>query len=108
MDIKSDYGPKSYLSTDISTEGLKTFLRQEGEAAIQYVEDLAMNEGLDIKKWIVQGHPAEEIMKLAEEQSVDLIVMGTLGRSGIEKFLLGSIADKVIRSSKIPVLTVRK
>jgi nucleotide-binding universal stress UspA family protein len=54
------------------------------------VEDLAKNEGLDIKKWIVQGHPAEEIMKLAQEQSVDLIVMGTLGRSGIEKFLLGS------------------
>lgn len=108
MDIKSDYGPKSYLSTDISTKGLETFLRQEGEAAIQYVEDLAKNEGLDIKKWIVQGHPAEEIMKLAEEQSVDLIVMGTLGRSGIEKFLLGSVADKVIRNSNIPVLTVRK
>jgi nucleotide-binding universal stress UspA family protein len=56
----------------------------------------------------MQGHPAEQIMKLAEEQSVDLIVMGTLGRSGIEKFLLGSVADKVIRNSRIPVLTVRK
>ncbi|VVB92477.1 Universal stress protein [uncultured archaeon] len=106
MDIKSDFGPKSYISPDVS--GLMAFLRHEGETAIQYVEDIAKNEGLDIKKWIVQGHPAEEIMKLAEEQSVDLIVMGTLGRSGIEKFLLGSVADKVIRSSKIPVLIVRK
>ena len=46
--------------------------------------------------------------EVAEEQSFDLIVMGTLGRSGIEKFLLGSVADKVIRGSRIPVLTVRK
>ncbi len=108
MDIKTDYGPKSYLSTDISMEGLRNFLRQEGNEATEYVEALAGKEDLKTRKWIVEGHPAEEIMKLAEEQSVDLIVMGTLGRSGIEKFLLGSVADKVIRNSSIPVLTVRK
>lgn len=107
MDIKTDYGPKSYLSTDITTEGIKSYLGHEGDTAIKYVEDLAKEEGMDIEKWILEGHPAEEIIKLAEEQSVDLIVMGTLGRSGIEKFLLGSVADKVIRSSRIPVLTVR-
>ncbi len=108
MDIKTDYGPKSYLSTDISTEGLERILRQEGDAAIKYVEDMAKKEDLSVEKWIIKGHPAQEIMKLAEEQSVDLIVMGTLGRSGIEKFLLGSVAEKVIRNSNIPVLTVRK
>ncbi|TAN46860.1 MAG: universal stress protein, partial [Candidatus Methanoperedens sp.] len=63
---------------------------------------------LSVEKWIVKGHPAEEILKLADEQSVDMIVMGTLGRSGIEKFVLGSVADKVIRNSRIPVLTVRR
>jgi nucleotide-binding universal stress UspA family protein len=107
MDIKTDYGPKSYLSTDLSAEGLRNFLRHEGDEAVKYVEDLATKEGLDVKKWIVEGHPAEEILKLANEQSFDMIVMGTLGRSGIEKFLLGSVADKVIRHSRIPVLTVR-
>ncbi len=81
--------------------------RKGGETAIKYIEEKAKREGVDIKKWIVQGHPAEKILKLAEEQSIDLIVMGTLGRSGIEKFLLGSVADKVIRNSRIPVLTVR-
>ncbi len=75
---------------------------------LKYVEDLAAKEGLDVKKWVVEGHPAEGILKLANEQSVDLIVMSTLGRSGIEKFLLGSVADKVIRHSRIPVLVVRK
>jgi len=108
MDIKTDYGPKSYLSTDLSTEGLENFLKQEGDAAIKYVEDMAKNEGLGIEKWMRRGNPADEILKLAQEQSIDLIVMGTLGRSGIEKFLLGSVADKVIRNSRIPVLVARK
>ncbi len=116
MDIKADCARELY--TDRFTGGLKRVLkkdslctelyRKEGETAIKYIEDMAKREGLDIKKWIVKGHPAEEILKLAEEQSIDLIVMGTLGRSGIEKFLLGSMADKVLRNSGIPVLTVRK
>lgn len=115
MDINADYTRSLY--TDRSAGGLKRTLRKEGicidmfrkegETAIKYIEDSAKKEGLDIKKWITKGHPAEEILKLAQVKSVDLIVMGTLGRSGIEKFLLGSVADKVVRNSKIPVLTVR-
>ena len=108
MDIKIDYGPKSYLSTDLSTESLENFLRHEGEEATKHIEEQAAQEGLSVKKWIVKGHPAEEILKLADEQSVDMIVMGTLGKSGIEKFVLGSVADKVIRNSRIPVMTVRR
>ena len=108
MDIIIDYGPKSYLSTDISTEGLENFLRNEGEEATKYIEEQAGEEGLSVEKWILKGHPAEEILKFADEQSVDMIVMGTLGRSGIEKFVLGSVADKVIRNSRIPVVTVRR
>ncbi len=108
LDIKTNYNSKSYLSTDVSIEGLRRILRQEGDEAIRYVENLAKKEGLDIRKWIIEGQPAKEILKLSEEQSVDLIVMGTLGKSGIEKFLLGSVADKVIRGSRIPVLIVRK
>lgn len=91
LDMKTDYEPKSYLSTDLSS-----------------VENIAKKEGINVKKWIVKGHPAEEILKLAKEKAADLIVMGSLGRSGIEKILLGSVADKVIRNSSIPVLIVRK
>ncbi len=113
MDIKTDFAKS--LSTDRSDGGLKRVLREElpemykkeGEAATQYIRNIAKTEGLDFKKWIKVGHPAGEILKLAEMQSIDLIVMGTLGKSGIEKFLLGSVAEKVIRSSTIPVLTVR-
>jgi nucleotide-binding universal stress UspA family protein len=84
----------------ITTEGLEDYLRNEGEEATNYIEKEADEEGLSVEKWILKGHPVEEILKLADEQSVD--------RSGIEKFGLGSVADKVIRNSKIPVVTIRR
>ena len=83
-----------------------SLLRQEGDMAIKYVTDRAEAAGLEAEGIIVQGHPAEEIIKYAEENSIDLIVMGTLGKSGLDRFLLGSVADKVIRNSKIPVIAV--
>ena len=107
MEIKSDSDPGSYKTIDASIEGLKRILRYEGDEAIKYVAEQAKRDGVNVRKWIMEGQPAKEILRLAEEQSVDLIVMGTLGRSGIEKFLLGSVADKVIRGSSIPVMVVR-
>lgn len=101
-------GPESCISTELSPERLTMILRRQGDDATKYIENIAKKEGLETERWIVEGNPAEEILKLAEKQSVDLIVMGTLGMGGIEKFLLGSVADKVIRNSRIPVLTVRK
>jgi len=108
MEIKPDSVPEYYRTIDASIEGLKKILRHEGDEAIRYIEEKAKVAGVDVRKWIMEGQPAKEILKLAEGESVDLIVMGTLGKSGIEKFLLGSVADKVIRGSKIPVLVVRK
>jgi nucleotide-binding universal stress UspA family protein len=59
--------------------------------------------------WRVQtGIPYEEIVKIAEEERADMIVMGTHGRSGLNRFLLGSVAERVIRLASCPVLTVRQ
>ncbi len=80
--------------------------RQEGDMAIKYVESRAEAAGLEVEGIIAEGHPAEEIIKHAEKNSIDLIVMGTLGKSGLDRFLLGSVADKVIRNSKIPVIAI--
>lgn len=108
IDTRYGCGPESCILSDASPERIKSILGFHGDTAIKYIEKLAKKEGVSTERWIVEGNPAEEIVRLAEEQSVDLIVMGTLGSSGIERFLLGSVADKVIRSSRIPVLTVRK
>jgi nucleotide-binding universal stress UspA family protein len=53
------------------------------------------------------GHPFTVISRYAQEQSVDLIVMGTHGRGGMAKLLLGSVAEKLVRAAPCPVLTVR-
>lgn len=86
----------------------RDLLRQRGEQATRYVENIARKEGVSTESRIVEGNPAEEIMKLANEEAVDLIVMGTIGATGIKKYLIGSVADKVVRHSKIPVMTVKK
>lgn len=56
---------------------------------------------------VAVGHPAEEILRCADEEEVDLLLMATHGRSGIKRWALGSVADKVLRSSAVPVLLVR-
>lgn len=57
-----------------------------------------------IKKELVAGHPESKILSYVKNKNVDLIIMATHGRSGISKLLMGSVANKVVRSSKIPVL----
>jgi nucleotide-binding universal stress UspA family protein len=55
----------------------------------------------------VTGHPAEAILRYAEEQNVDLIVMATHGRSGLSRMRFGSVADQVLHGANVPLLLVR-
>ncbi len=62
---------------------------------------------LNVQGKVVTGYPAEEILSIAEAEGCDMIVMGTHGRKGIDRMLFGSVAEKVVKSSEAPVLTVR-
>ena len=59
-----------------------------------------------MKKAVLEGNPGEEIADFAARNGMSLIVMGSVGRTGLDKFLLGSVAEKVVGNSKVPVLTV--
>ena len=83
-------------------------LRQEGNDAIQYAKRVAENKEIDYEGVVLEGDPAHTILEFAEQNKVDLIIMGTLGKGGLERFLLGSVTDKVVRHSKISVLVVKK
>jgi nucleotide-binding universal stress UspA family protein len=61
----------------------------------------------DVEKMVVRGVPYVEIIQTAKERNVDLIVIGTHGRTGIDHMLFGSTAEKVVRKAACPVLTVR-
>ncbi len=56
---------------------------------------------------VVNGYAAEEILSLVESSGADLLIMGTHGRKGIDRILFGSVAEKVVKSAKVPVMTVR-
>ena len=55
---------------------------------------------------VAEGHPATEILRTAREVGADLIVMGTHGRTGLRRLLMGSVAEQVVRQAPCPVLTV--
>ena len=74
------------------------YFKTEGREATTYVENLAKVENVNVESVLLEGNPANEI---------DLIVTGTLGRTGIQRFLLGSVAENVVRHSKKAVLVVR-
>jgi len=60
----------------------------------------------DFKRMIVSGDPALEILKIIESEDIDLVIMGTHGRKGLEHTIFGSVAGNVVKKSPIPVLTV--
>lgn len=70
--------------------------------------DALAAEPIPVTGELIQGDPVGEIIRVAREESSDMIVMGTHGRSALEHALLGSVAEKVVRKAPCPVLTVRK
>ena len=93
------------LPMESSWEGVNQALQEEGRAALGEIERLAKDLPLELSQ--VDGSPAREIVDYAEEEGIDVIVMGTHGRSGVDRLLLGSVAERVVRSSTVPVLTIR-
>jgi universal stress protein A len=84
-------------------EQLEADTRRAVEETAQRVHD----RGLACKTVVVFGTPFQEILALAHAQQVDLIVMGSHGRTGLPHFLLGSVAEKVVRLAPCPVLVLR-
>ncbi|MCG1003674.1 MULTISPECIES: universal stress protein [Halobacterium] len=97
----------SGLPMESSWESVASMMNEEGAAALDDVESLAAERGVRVERSLVDGNPSREIVRYAEDEDCDLVVMGTHGRGGIDRLLLGSVAEKVVRSSSVPVLTVR-
>jgi len=90
-------------------EPIEDYLRQAAESYIEKAEKLCKENNVQSKKVIRSGHPEEKIIKEAEKSKVDLIVMGSHGRSAIKAAVLGSVTFGVIhKDTKVPVLVVRK
>lgn len=95
------------IPLDMRSESMYEALRKDGLDVTNGVVDAASEKGVDAETVVLEGNPAEEIVDFAKNNEIDLIVLGTLGRSGLEHFLLGSVAEKVARTSPVPVMIVR-
>jgi nucleotide-binding universal stress UspA family protein len=97
----------SSIPMDAGWEAMYEILRGEGEKAISEVKERGEASGVEVREVLLEGHPSNEIINFAEKNNADLIVVGTLGKTGLDRFLMGSVAEKIVRGSKVPVLVVR-
>jgi nucleotide-binding universal stress UspA family protein len=95
------------LSAPADSEMVKlyTILEKEGMSAVMRVKELGDAMGVPVEPKVISGHPVKTI--LDESAGYDLIIMGSLGRTGMAKILIGSVAEKVVKLAKCPVMVVR-
>jgi nucleotide-binding universal stress UspA family protein len=82
-------------------------LEREGDRIVRQAAEQAHRRGVDTVTEVLRGEPYREIVDYAERHGLDLVVMPTHGRRGLERFLLGSTSERVVRRAEVPVLTVR-
>ncbi|ELZ18524.1 UspA domain-containing protein [Haloterrigena salina JCM 13891] len=93
------------LPMETALEGVAEALHEEGKRAISRVEDLAPDD-VDVETEVFEGSPSRIIVDQAQPGECDLVVMGTHGRAGIDRLLLGSVTERVVRRAPVPVLAV--
>ncbi len=96
----------SNMPMDTAVLNVYTVLEKEGKEAVEYVKAEGKKRGVEVETKVVEGTPVKTIVEMSGDY--DLVVMGTLGRTGFSKLMLGSVAEKVVRFSSSPVLVVGK
>ena len=91
----------------INRDTIDDYYREQGLAALAAAREKLDSSGMAYTYHISVGTPAEAIMQYATEQHVDQIVIGAHGQGSVSTLLLGSVVDKVLHLSKLPVLVVR-
>jgi nucleotide-binding universal stress UspA family protein len=117
VDIAKRYGARihalyvvdasAYSSLEAGSEVVMDALEEEGEEAVKQVSEVAGEAGVDVDTTVIAGAAYRSILDYAGEHDVDLIVMGTHGRQGLDRYLLGSVTERIVRTADVPVLTVR-
>lgn len=92
---------------EAETVTLQEVLESAGHEAVGAVEDRASADGVAVQAVLRHGPVHRRIIEYADEADVDLIVMGTHGRSGLDRLLLGSVTERVVRQADQPVLVTR-
>ncbi|POG54904.1 universal stress protein [Haloferax marisrubri] len=96
-----------YTSLDAGADVVIDALEREGDAATRHVSEAAEEAGIEVQAEVVTGTAYRSIREYIDDHAIDLVVMGTHGRTGLSHYLLGSVTERVVRTSPVPVLTIR-
>ncbi|NOY52266.1 MAG: universal stress protein [Deltaproteobacteria bacterium] len=96
----------AYSEVHAATQMEELIREQVTKALDQHAAEI-INQGVSVKKIMKIGDVIHELLEVIREEHVDLVVVGTHGRKGLSRFLLGSTTEKLVRSASCPVLTVR-
>jgi nucleotide-binding universal stress UspA family protein len=88
-------------------EELRPGMRSWVEEQLHRMAENEVPKAVRYQAMVREGNPHHEILKVAKELQADLIVMGPRGKTGLAQFLIGSVAERVVRHAHCPVLTVR-
>lgn len=82
-------------------------LEEEGNKILDEAARKGKDEGVDVEQVLIVGSPAHDMEKIVEKTGADLVVIGTHGKTGIRKILMGSVAESTIKTVKVPVLLAK-
>jgi len=99
--------PVGLADEDVLPDEVHDEIRTQARAATEEVASAAQAAGLEAVTDLRPGRPAEELLAYVDEAGIDLIAMGTQGRTGLNRYLLGSTTERVVRHAPIPVVAVR-
>ncbi|WP_058366701.1 universal stress protein [Haloparvum sedimenti] len=98
----------AYSTLEAGAQVVVEALEKEGEEATERVAEAATDAGVETVTTVTTGTAYRSISDYVAENDIDLIVMGTHGRRGLDRYLLGSVTERVVRTSDVPVMTVRQ
>ncbi len=96
-----------YVYGNREPRGHTHYTEEEALKALKEFAQSSVSSGLDVHTVVRCGAPAEEIIRYAQQEGADLIVIATHGRTGLRHMMMGSVAEKIVRLSSIPVLSVK-
>lgn len=101
-----DGGAYSSVSTNPYWASIRKTLKNQGQQAVDYIKNLGEEKGINVQSILLEGNPSEELIRYANEEKMDIVIMGTHGKIGVSRMLMGSVAGNLVRHSKVPVMVV--
>ena len=103
-----DGGAFSSVGTNPYWTSIRKALKNQGQQAVDYIKNLGEAKGINVQSILLEGNPSEELIRYANEEKMDIVIMGTHGKIGVNRMLMDSVAGNLVRHSKVPVMVVGK